>query len=309
MTVRIATRRSPLALWQARHVAGLLTEAAGVDTELVGVDTAPDLDLTRTIADIGGKGAFAKEVQALVLTGRADIAVHSAKDLQAVTPEGLTIGAFPARGTVTDCLVGARLRDLPTGAVVATGSARRQALLGDVRPDLTVVGLRGNIGTRLARLDGDDVDAVVMATVALERLGGEVAGVGPVDELDPDTFIPQVGQGALAVEHRSDDDTLAELLAAIDHGPTRSTVMAERDFLLELGGDCDLPAGANAILGADDKLTVRGILASDLTPGRLQRAEVVELAQARPGRTLAQRLRAQLQAASEPAPEPGLDRA
>jgi hydroxymethylbilane synthase len=291
--IRIATRRSPLAVWQADHVAALLATQGGVEAELVAIDTAPDLDLSRSIAEIGGKGAFSKEIQTLVLAGEADIAVHSAKDLQATTPEGLVIGAFPSRGTVSDCLVGSRLGDLGPGAVVATGSNRRRALLLDIRPDLEVVGLRGNIGTRLRRLD-DGIDALVMATVALERLGERDL---VVEELDPDTFVPQVGQGALAVECRADDGATRELLAAIDHQPTRTMVSAEREFLVELGGDCDLPAGAHAILGSDDKLTLRGILAADPANGAgLQRAEVVELASANPGRTLARRLRAQLDA-------------
>ncbi|MEL7156678.1 MAG: hydroxymethylbilane synthase [Actinomycetota bacterium] len=329
MIVRIATRRSPLALWQAERVATLLTEAVpGVVTELVTTDTAPDLDLSLPIAEFGGKGAFSKEVQALVLAGAADIAVHSAKDLQATTPDGLTIGAFPERGAVEDCLVGATLADLPIGATVATGSQRRRALLLDIRPDLQVVGLRGNIGTRLARLS--EVDAIVSAWVALERLGTRP---DVVERLDPETFVPQVGQGALAVECRTGDRPVLEALAAIDDAHTRVTVEAERSFLVTLGGDCELPAGANAVLATDGKLTVRGVLAEraadaaaaaraqgaatagangpasaagpaagaraagadgpGAAPGgseRLWRAEVVDLAAADPGRILAERL-------------------
>ena len=288
MKLRIATRRSPLALWQANQVADLLRAVdPRVEPELVAIDTTPDLDLSLVIADIGGKGAFSKEIQALVLAGAADIAVHSAKDLQAVTPAGLVIGAFPERGLVNDCLVGSRLGDLPSGATVATGSPRRRALLLDVRPDLQIVGLRGNIATRLKRLD--DVDAVVMATVARVRLGVEP---DVVEDLDPETFVPQVGQGALAVECRFDDETMLKLLAQIDHEPTQITVRAERSFLAELGGDCNLPAGANATIGSDGKLTVRGVLAHETSSEpRVLRAEVVELASADPGRTLAQRLR------------------
>ncbi len=301
MIVRLATRRSPLARWQAERVAALLERAnPGLTTELVPTDTAPDRDLTVPIAAFGGKGAFSKEVQALVLNGAADVAVHSAKDLQAVTPEALVIGAFPERGTVDDCLVGSTLADLAPGATVATGSQRRRALLLDVRPDLNVVGLRGNIGTRLARLT--DVDAIVAATVALERMGEQP---DVIERLDPETFIPQVGQGALAVECRAGDTVTADLLASIDDAATRTTVEAERSFLLTLGGDCDLPAGAHAVLGTDGKLTMRGILAerldqepeSDTGPAsaasgapELWRAEVVELPAADPGRTLAQRL-------------------
>ena len=282
MKLRVATRRSPLALRQAEEIASLLASAhPGLETEIVGTDTAPDRDLSVPIAEIGGKGAFSKEIQALVLSRQADIAVHSAKDLQSTTPDGLTIGATPQRGAIEDCLVGARLGELATGATVATGSARRRALLLDIRPDLNVVGLRGNIGTRLGKLG--EVDAIVMARVALERLG-ERPDV--VETLDPEQFVPQVGQGALAVECRSDDAAVIELLAAIDHATTRETVTAERSFLVTLGGDCDLPAGANATLGSDGKLTIRGILADH----SLLRAEVVDLPSADPGRTLAQRL-------------------
>ncbi|MGI9612213.1 MAG: hydroxymethylbilane synthase [Acidimicrobiales bacterium] len=307
-TLRIATRRSPLALWQANDVGARLQAAVpGIEIELVATDTKADLDLTKTIDQIGGKGAFSKEIQQLVVAGAADIAVHSAKDLQAETPAGLVIGAFCERGTSSDCLVGARLADLPAGAVVATGSARRRALLLDTRPDLRVVGLRGNIATRLARLhrpasleaapDGV-IAAIVMATVALERLG---TTPDVVDVLDPELFIPQVGQGALAVECRSDDRAAIDALASIDHEPTRITVGAERAFLAELGGDCDMPAGANAQLGSDGKLTIRGILAGSAPadgplaespvegPG-LCRSEVVELPVADPGRILASRL-------------------
>ncbi len=315
MKIRIATRRSPLALWQAERVATLLADAVpGVRTELVTTDTAPDLDLSAPIETFGGKGAFSKEVQALVLTGNADIAVHSAKDLQARTPDGLVIGAVPERGTVDDCLVGSTLADLPTGATVATGSQRRRALLLDVRPDLQVVGLRGNIATRLARLS--DVDAIVAAWVALQRLG-ERPDV--VERLDPETFVPQVGQAALAVECRTDDAAVLEALAAIDNPTARATVTAERSFLATLGGDCELPAGANAVLGADGKLTIRGILAESVAADRaadraadpstgdpatgetaavapmtepegVRRAEVVDLPSADPGRSLAERL-------------------
>ena len=297
--LRIATRRSPLALWQAEHVAALLRAAdPTLQVELVAADTAADLDLQRTISEIGGKGAFSKEIQQVVLAGRADLAVHSAKDLQAVTPDGLVIGAFPERGTVHDCLVGSRLADLPPGATVATGSARRRALLLDLRSDLDIIGLRGNIGTRLAQLPA--FGALVMAAVALERLGEQP---GVTEALDPERFVPQVGQGALAVECRAGDTATIELLARINHGPTEVAVSAERSFLVELGGDCNLPAGAHAVADADGKLTIRGVLAA--ADGRsLQRAEIIDLPQADPGRALARRLRAAL----GPEATPGGDR-
>ncbi|MGH9136037.1 MAG: hydroxymethylbilane synthase, partial [Acidimicrobiales bacterium] len=188
--LRIATRGSELALWQARHVAGLLAD----DVELVVVETSADRRQELEIWQLGGKGAFAKEVQAAVLDGRADLAVHSAKDLPSVTPPGLHLAAVPERADPRDALVGRRLAELPPGARVATGSNRRRVQLADQRPDLTFTGLRGNIATRLRRVAEGDVDAVVVAAAALTRLGrlGEAAEV-----LDPSDVVPQVGQGAL----------------------------------------------------------------------------------------------------------------
>ncbi|MEZ5226943.1 MAG: hydroxymethylbilane synthase [Acidimicrobiales bacterium] len=256
--LRIATRRSPLAMWQAEYVADRLRAAHDdLEVEFVSMDTTADQRLDIAISELGGKGAFSKEVQQLVLADHADIAVHSAKDLQAVTPEGLVLGAFPVRGEVRDCLVGCRLEDLAEGAIVATGSNRRRVQLASLRPDLEFRGLRGNIATRLGQLD--QFAAMVMATTALERLGTEPA---VVDVLDPDVMIPQVGQGALAVECRSDDPATIELLATIDDAAVRATVSAERDFLVELGGDCTMPAGANAWFDDHGALRLRALLAS-----------------------------------------------
>lgn len=243
-TLRIATRSSPLAVWQAEHVASLLRAAhPGLQVDLVRTDTVGDRRLDVPISEIGGKGVFATEVQELVLDGRADLAVHSAKDLPAVTGEGLVLAAVPARGDVRDALVGARLAGLPEGATVATGSQRRRVQLAELRPDLAFVELRGNMATRLGKVPAGG--AVVVAAVALERLGladrlTEVLGV--------DVMVPQVGQGALAVEVRSGDTAALGLVAAVEHGPSRRRVDAERAFLAELGGDCDLPAGAHAEL-------------------------------------------------------------
>ena len=256
MLLRIATRASALARWQADHVARLLIAHGPVDIEIEVVDTAADRRLDIPIDAMGGKGVFVKEVQAAVLDGRADIAVHSAKDLPALTPAELVIGAVPERGDARDVLVGARLAGLPTGAHVATGSIRRRVQLAHLRPDLRFSGLRGNIGKRLTRLP--EFDAIVMAKAALDRLElrPEV-----VDVLDPATMLPQVGQGALAVECRRDAPAHRRALAAIEHAPSRRTVDAERAFLLELGGDCDLPAGAHAVL-VDELIEVRGMLAA-----------------------------------------------
>jgi len=251
--LRIATRGSDLARWQANHVASLL----GADVELVVVETTGDQRANESIASLGGKGVFVKEVQAAVLDGRADIAVHSAKDLPSQTFDGLTLAAVPQRGDARDALVGNSLADLPPGALVATGSARRRAQLADARPDLTFTGLRGNIPTRLEKAAG--YDAIVVAAVALERLGLE----GRIAQILPTTvMLPQVGQGALAVECRDDDRQTRDRLAGIEDRDSRRAVDAERAFLAELGGDCDLPAGAYAVSVADEELSMEGLLAS-----------------------------------------------
>lgn len=258
MTVRLATRESPLARWQAEHTAALLRTAhPGLEVELVPMTTEGDRRTDVPLSEIGGKGVFVKEVSAAVLVGRADVAVHSAKDLPALTADGLVLAAVPARGDARDALVGCRLQDLPTDGVVATGSARRRAQLARLRPDLRFQDLRGNMATRLAQ--ADSVDAVVVAAVALERLGlaDRLTDVLPVG-----LMVPQVGQGALALECRSDDTTTRELLAALEDPADRRRVDAERAFLAELGGDCTLPAGAHALPGAagDDALVLRAVL-------------------------------------------------
>jgi len=258
LTLRVATRGSALARWQADHVGSLVGAVdRSIDVELVIVDTAGDRRQDIEIWQMGGKGVFVKEVQAAVLAGRADIAVHSAKDLPSRQVDGLVLAAVPARGEVRDALVGSTLAAIPTGGRVATGSARRRSQLADQRPDLTFANLRGNIPTRLER--ASEHDAAVIAAVALERLGRSDA---VTELLSTDVMLPQVGQGALAVECREDDE-LRDLLAEIEHGPSRRSVDAERAFLEELGGDCDLPAGALA--HADDgnaHVEIDGLLAS-----------------------------------------------
>lgn len=256
-TLRAATRGSPLARWQAEHVGALLrAQDPEIDVELVIVDTEGDQRLDVPIWEIGGKGVFAKEVQQAVLDGRADLAVHSGKDLPSVTIPGLVLAAVPERGDPRDALVGSTLADLPEGAEVATGSLRRQAQLGHVRPDLRFVGLRGNMQTRLAK--AADHDAIVVAATALDRLGLADA---IAERLTTDVVLPQVAQGALAVECREDDEALQTRLTAIEHASTRRCVDAERDFLAELGGDCSLPAAAFAVL-AGDTLSIEGRLLS-----------------------------------------------
>jgi hydroxymethylbilane synthase len=261
--LRLATRGSALARWQADHVAGLL-RGQGVDAELVAVETAGDRRRDVPLAAIGGQGIFVKEVEAAVLEGRADAAVHSAKDLQSTTDDRLVLAAVPERADPRDALVGSTLAGLGTGATVATGSARRRAQLAWLRPDLTFVGLRGNMDTRVGKVDQPGGPAaVVVAAAALLRLGWAAR---IAEYLEPGLMLPQVAQGALAVECRADDGATAAVLAGIEHGPSRRAVDAERAFLAELGGGCDLPVGALGTLGAGLEpvagLTLTGLLCS-----------------------------------------------
>lgn len=266
--LRAATRASPLALWQTDAVARLVAAAhPGLVVEAVPMQTRGDRLAEASLADIGGKGVFVRALQAAVLEGRADLAVHSAKDLPAITPAGLCIAAVPPRGEVRDALVGARLGDLPPGAVVATGAARRRVQLADRRADLRFADLRGNIDTRLAKAEA--FDAVVVALVALERLGRRPP---LLEALPVEVMVPQVGQGALAVECRADDTEVRGRLAAIQDPATRRCVDAERAFLAALGGDCTIPAGAYARL-RDGAVHLCGVLAPD-EGGPLSRAEV-----------------------------------
>ena len=243
--IRIATRGSAQAVTQAEHVADLLRRA-GFTARLVLIDTHGD----RTQADnvplhtIGGQGVFVKEVQLAVLDGRADAAVHSAKDLPTTPHDGLVIGAYTERRTAADALIGRSLVDLPVGATIATGSVRRRAQLHRARPDLEFVELRGNIHTRLGKVPAGG--AIVMAVAALEvlELTEHVA-----ETLDPAEFVPAVGQGCVAVECRTVDQRLLDALEAIDHLSTRRDVCVERGFLAELGSGCSLPVGAHVESG------------------------------------------------------------
>jgi hydroxymethylbilane synthase len=257
MRLRAATRGSTLARWQADHVAALMAAAhPGLEVEAVVVRTTGDRQADRPLGELGGKGVFVKEVQAAVQDGRADLAVHSAKDLPSLTPDGLVIAAVPERADPRDALVGGRLHDLAPGATIATGSLRRRVQLAAQRPDLTFTGLRGNIETRLAAAAHHG--AVVVAQAALDRLG---RGSEATEILDPTVVLPQAGQGTLAVECRVDDRATREALAAIVHEPSERALRAERAFLAELGGDCDLPAGAFAVVEGDG-VRVEGLLAS-----------------------------------------------
>ena len=244
-TLRLATRRSAQATAQSESVAAALRAAhPGLTVELVGVDTVGDQRTDVPLHVIGGQGVFVKEVQRAVLDGRADLAVHSAKDLPSAPAEGLTIAAFCARRSPADALVGRGLAELAEGATVATGSVRRRALLAAARPDLTFAELRGNIHTRLTKVPPGG--AIVMAVAALEILGmTEVIA----ERLPVDVFVPAPGQGCVAVECRSDDADTQHLLAKVDHAPTRAAVEVERAFLARLGTGCSLPLGAHVSEG------------------------------------------------------------
>jgi hydroxymethylbilane synthase len=240
--LRVATRGSPLARWQAARVAELLGALPdGPACEVVVVQTTGDRLAGVPVSRLGGQGAFVVEIEAAVLDGRADLAVHSAKDLRPVAPEGLVLASVPERADPRDALVGGSLAALPPGARIATGSVRRRAQLAWLRPDLTFVELRGNMATRLSR--AAEEGAGVVAVAALERLGlvDHVAEV-----LDTEDVLPQVAQGALAVECRADDAELLRLLEAVDDPVAHAAVTAERSFLASLGGGCTLPVAALA---------------------------------------------------------------
>jgi hydroxymethylbilane synthase len=238
--VRLATRGSPQARTQAQGVADELQRATGCEVELVLVETTGDRRQDVPLHVIGGQGVFVKEVQHAVLDGRADVAVHSAKDLPSMPHERLVIGAFLRRRDAADALVGRALDGLADGATVATGSVRRRAQLTAARPDLDFVQLRGNIATRLGKVP--DGGAIVMAVAALQVLGltARIA-----ERLAVEQFVPAVGQGCVAVEARRDDDATAELLGAVDDATTRHAVEVERSFLAELGSGCSLPVGGH----------------------------------------------------------------
>jgi len=241
--IRIGTRASKLAQWQANWVADQLRRL-GATVELVEITTSGDVQQTGPIADVGLQGVFTKEVQAAVLTGDADIAVHSLKDLPTEQVDGLVLAAVPERENVADALVSNQAKSLavlPTGARVGTGSLRRLAQLKHLRPDLKVVGIRGNVDTRLRKLDGGEYDAILLAAAGLRRLGWEDR---IAELLAPPQMLPAVGQGALGIECRRDDQAVHELLSQLDHNETHQAVTAERAMLALLHGGCSAPVGA-----------------------------------------------------------------
>jgi hydroxymethylbilane synthase len=262
--VRIASRGSELALWQARHVAGLLSSAGDADAaEVVVIRTTGDKIQDVPLARIGGRGLFTKELDEALLDGRADLAVHSLKDVPTVLPEGLVIGAVLQREDPRDVLlcrpgVAAGLDTLRRGAIIGTSSLRRRAQLGALRPDLEVRDLRGNLNTRLAKLDAGGYDAIILAAAGVLRLGwrDRITAYLPLDH-----WLPAVGQGALAVVCTQENSALLDHLASIQHPATAAAAAAERAFLRSLEGGCQVPIGALATVEGQ-QLRLSGLVAS-----------------------------------------------
>ncbi len=271
--VRVATRGSDLALAQARHVAALVGRSLAVETELVVIETSGDRLRDVPLASIGGKGLFAKEIQEALLEDRADLAVHSAKDLTAITPDGLALAAFPEREDPRDALIGrapgTTLAGLRPGARVGTGSARRGALVRAARPDVEIFPLRGNVPTRLRKLDDEDLDAVVLACAGLDRLG---LSDRIHERIATDALLPAVCQGTLALETRADDPLRGRLAQGVGDSVVGASAAAERAFLARLEGDCNVPLAAHAERTSDGGWRLRGLVSS-LDGSRVARAE------------------------------------
>ena len=257
----IATRGSRLALWQANHVKDSLEAVhPGLAVELNIIKTKGDIILDVPLAKVGGKGLFVKEIEEALLSGAADIAVHSMKDVPMELPEGLILGIVPEREDPTDLFLSVdydSLENLPAGAVVGTSSLRRQAQVLAQRPDLEVVSLRGNVDTRLRKLTEGQFAAIIMATAGMKRLGLSVPKECP---LAPPAFIPAVGQGALGIEFREDRKDLAEMLSFMEHRPTRICVEAERGLLAGLDGGCQVPIAGHAEMLDDGTFELEGLV-------------------------------------------------
>jgi hydroxymethylbilane synthase len=272
-SIRIATRQSALALWQAEHAAGGLRQAhPDIEVELVGMTTQGDKILDAPLAKIGGKGLFIKELEQGILEGQADIAVHSMKDVPVDFPNGLGLPVIMARGDPRDAFVSSHykhLDDLPSGARVGTCSLRRQCQLAERYPHLQLVNLRGNVNTRLSKLDAGEYDAIILAAAGLQRLGMEerIATL-----LEPEFSLPAIGQGAIGIECRNDDAGVLQAISALDDGDTQIVVSAERALNARLQGSCQVPIAGYATLH-NDEIYLRGLVG--LPDGsRVIRAEI-----------------------------------
>ena len=258
--IRIGTRGSKLAQWQANWVAEQL-RTHGATAELIKITTSGDVEQSGPIASVGTQGVFTKEVQSAVLTGEVDLAVHSLKDLPTQQEGGLVLGAVPERESIADALVANEadsLAALPSGARVGTGSLRRQAQLKHLRPDLEVLGIRGNVDTRLRKLDEGQYDAIILAAAGLRRLGWDDR---ITELLQPPRMLPAVGQGALGIECRADEQAVIDLLRQLDDQETHAATAAERTMLSLLHGGCSAPVGAWGRV-EDDQLVLDGLVAS-----------------------------------------------
>jgi hydroxymethylbilane synthase len=260
--LRIGTRGSPLALWQAHAVQAALAAAHGVSPESIAIEvirTTGDIIQDRPLSEAGGKGLFTKEIEQALIDGAIDLAVHSCKDMPTALPDGLELAACLPREDVRDAFISrkaASLADLPLGAVVGTASLRRQAMVKRLRPDVSVVTFRGNVDTRLKKLEDGVVDATLLAFAGLKRLRREAAAT---EVLEVDTFLPAAGQGAVGIEARAADARTCRLLAAINHVETLAAVRTERAFLAVLDGSCRTPiAGHARVLG--DRVVFRGMV-------------------------------------------------
>ncbi len=260
--LRIGTRGSPLALVQARAVAARLSAALGVnekDIELVVIKTSGDVIQDRPLADEGGKGLFTKEIEEALLAGKVDLAVHSAKDMPTFSQPGLMLAACLEREDPRDVFISRKagsLAELPKGATLGTASLRRQAIAMRLRPDLKVTPLRGNVETRLRKLEDGQVDATILALAGLKRLGLQTHATKIMEATE---FLPAVGQGAIGIETRADDKRVRDILAKIDHADTSTAVACERAFLAELDGSCKTPIGGHATLSGG-VLHFRGLI-------------------------------------------------
>jgi hydroxymethylbilane synthase len=257
--LRLGTRGSALALRQSGMVAAEI-EQRGTPVELVTIRTSGDT-APGSLATLGGKGLFVKEIEEALLRHHVDLAVHSLKDMPATLPDGLALVATPPRVDARDVLIsaaGVALEELPSGTRVGTSSLRRRAQLAALRPDLAVVEMRGNVDTRLRKLAAGEVDAILLAAAGLHRLGLAPAGMVP---LAPRTFMPAIGQGILALEARTDDPAVRAIVVALDDPATRAAAAAERAFLAAIGGDCHTPLAAYAVV-TDDRLRMEALVAA-----------------------------------------------
>lgn len=260
-TLRIATRKSPLALWQAEEVSRLLKKFhPALEIELVTMTTQGDKILDTPLAKIGGKGLFVKELEVGMLEGDADIAVHSMKDVPMAFPEGLHLSVILEREDPTDAFVSNTydsLKDLPLNAKVGTCSLRRQTQIKEARPDIEILDLRGNVNTRLSKLDNGEYDAIILASAGLKRLGFESR---ITEIISTDQSLPAIGQGAIGIECRSDDKAINDLLAPLNDPETALRVSAERAQNTRLNGGCQVPIGGHAELLENNQIRLRGLL-------------------------------------------------